>query len=428
MDEIPDLTKLDQIIDYLPMGPVVFRQDWYIWNINYQKNSDWVGGAAFTYSQYITNKDIFQHIRNIRWEYDHKEFTKINCGWHFSWFGNIDFIKNKMFSFAHTETANEFFENGKNIEKLIRSGLPPQVPNEHTPKLIQTDFSSVVLPKNVDLIPNFNINDKPKTFDCFIFNGELDILNLRLHELNEVVDTFVIVESSYTHSGKPKPLYYHTNMEMFKEFEDKIFYAVVDGFPETPEGEDENWFRENYQRNQIKTALSVLKPKDIDIILLSDVDEIPNPSSVELTDRMVPPDQWRTFRLRWFNYNTHWEMQEGWPGTQAIRWGDLKNTEPQKLRDNRYNTQRVLDLYRGWHLSWFGGVEGIQNKLNDFAHQELNNLTDDEIIYKIKNGLTISNDIELVHYDDWDFYPKNISLLNQEFYSEDSNEIFIDFI
>ena len=59
-------------------------------------NTGWgVGGGAFTYSQYIQNKDIFQHIRNIRWDNDDSEFIKIDCGWHFSWFGNIDFIKNK---------------------------------------------------------------------------------------------------------------------------------------------------------------------------------------------------------------------------------------------------------------------------------------------------------------------------------------------
>jgi beta-1,4-mannosyl-glycoprotein beta-1,4-N-acetylglucosaminyltransferase len=428
LDEIPDLTKLDTIIDYLPMGPVVFRQDWYIWNINFQKNSDWVGGAAFTYSHYIKNKDIFQHIRNIRWEHSHSEFIKIDCGWHFSWFGDINFIKNKMFSFAHTESADEFFDNGKNIERLIREGLPPQVPNENTNKLISTDFSSVILPKNIDLIPHFDVEDKPKVYDCFIFNGELDLLNLRLHELNHVVDTFVIIESTETHSGKSKELHYQKNMDMFEEFNDKIFYAVIDGFPECSEGVDKNWCRENYHRNQIKTALSIIKPKDADMILISDVDEIPNAPTVEVIERMVPPDQWRTLRMRWFNYSTEWELENGWPGTQAIRWGDLKNTEPQRLRDKRYDEQRVLDLFRGWHFSWFGGVDEIQTKLKSFAHQELSGLTDDEIMFKMQRGLTIADNQQLVSYKDWNFYPTHLSLLNQEPIQKDTNEIFLDFI
>lgn len=428
LDEIPDLTKLETIVDYLPMGPVVFGQDWYIWNINYRKHVNWVGGAAFTYSHYIQNKDIFQHIRNIRWNNDDSEFTKIHCGWHFSWFGNIDFIKNKMFSFAHTETADEYFDNSKNIEYLIREGLPPQVPYENIKKLVKTDLSSITLPKNKDLIPFFDIDNKVKIYDCFIFNNEIDLLNLRLHELSDVVDMFVIIESTETHSGNKKPLYYNENQEMFEKFKDRIFYAVIDGFPECPEGQDEFWFRENYQRNQIKTALSVIKPKDTDIILLSDVDEIPDPESVEVTHRAVPPDQWRTFMMRWFNYNTDWEMAEGWPGTQAIRWGDLKNTLPQRLRDKRYDEQRLLDRYRGWHFSWFGGVDSIQQKLQDFAHQEIKPHSNEEIIYKIKKGLTIVGDIELVNYDKWNFLPSNLGLLTQEKYEDDEDEIFIDFI
>ena len=426
LDEIPDLTKLDKIIDIIPTGPVVFKQNWFIWNINYQKNITWTGGAAFTFSQYLRNKDIFQHIRNIRWESISDEFTPINCGWHFSWFGDVEFIKNKMFSFAHTESADDYFNNNKNILNLISNGLPPQVPTENTPKLIKTDFTDITLPNNLNLIPNFNLEEANKIYDCFIINDEIDILNLRLHELNDYVDYFVIVEATQTHSGKPKPLHYKLNEHLFKKFEDKIYHIVVDGFPEPEEGSDSNWFRENFQRNQIKTSLLTINPKDNDFILLSDIDEIPHPDSIDNIDKLVPPDQWRTFRMRWLNWNTYWESEDGWPGTQAIRWVDLKKTTPQYLRNRRYDTSRVLDYFRGWHLSWFGGAERAHKKLQDFAHQELPLITIEEIQYKIDNGITMTNDENLIHYN-WDYYPEHIYILDNNIV-DDSVDILFDFI
>lgn len=426
LDEIPDLTKLNKILELLPFGPVVFNQSWFIWNINYQKNNTWIGGAAFTFSHYLKNKDIFQHIRNIRWNTITDEFTQLNCGWHFSWFGDIDFIKNKMFSFAHTETADDFFHHNKNIERLIVSGLPPQVPSENTAKLINTDFEKTILPINLNLIPNFKLDNINKIYDCFILNDEVDILNLRLHELNDYVDYFVIVESKQTHSGKEKPLYFKLNEELFKKFDDKIYHIVIDSFPEPEEGADPNWFRENYQRNQIKTALKSIIPKPTDFIMISDVDEIPHPESIDFLDKLVPPDQWRTFKMRWFHWNLNWEFADAWPGTQIIRWGDLSNTTPQNLRDKRYDTSRVLDYFRGWHLSWFGGAEKTHKKLQDFAHQELPLLSIEEIQYKIDNGVTMVNDENLIHYN-WDYYPEHIHLLNNNIV-DDSVDILFDFI
>ena len=68
-------------------------------------------------------------------------------------------------------------------------------------------------------------------YDCFQFFNELDILKLRMHVLNDVVDKFVISEATVTFSGEKKPLYFQENREMFREFEDKIIHKVVDDTP-----------------------------------------------------------------------------------------------------------------------------------------------------------------------------------------------------
>ena len=43
-----------------------------------------------------------------------------------------------------------------------------------------------------------------KIYDCFIFNNEVELLELRLNILNDVVDKFVIVEGNFTFSGTKK--------------------------------------------------------------------------------------------------------------------------------------------------------------------------------------------------------------------------------
>ena len=68
-------------------------------------------------------------------------------------------------------------------------------------------------------------------YDCFQFFNELDILKLRLHVLSDVVDRFVISESTVTFSGDPKPLFYEENKEQFQEFQDRIIHVVVDDTP-----------------------------------------------------------------------------------------------------------------------------------------------------------------------------------------------------
>lgn len=106
-------------------------------------------------------------------------------------------------------------------------------------------------------------------YDCFTFFNELEILEIRLHELDRVVDRFVLVEATRTHSGEPKPLYYDENKRYFSRWKTKIIPIIVDDMPES----DNPWTRERYQRDAIGRGLHQCSPDDT--ILISDVDEIP---------------------------------------------------------------------------------------------------------------------------------------------------------
>jgi len=112
-------------------------------------------------------------------------------------------------------------------------------------------------------------------YDCFTFFNELDLLEIRLNVLKDVVDRFVLVEARETHTGKPKPLYFKENEQRFATFRDRIIYIALESFPK---GHDA-WWNENYQRNEIKRGLK--EAKDDDVILISDLDEIPRPEIIE---------------------------------------------------------------------------------------------------------------------------------------------------
>jgi beta-1,4-mannosyl-glycoprotein beta-1,4-N-acetylglucosaminyltransferase len=223
-------------------------------------------------------------------------------------------------------------------------------------------------------------------YDCFTFFNELDILELRLQLLYDIVDKFVLVESTKTHSNLEKELFYQTNKERFSKYNDKIIHIVVSTFPEYKN----SWTIENYQRNQIFSALENCNPDDL--ILISDADEIPNPSVIlnfkfENEVYCFVQDQYFFF----YNYrDIHHLYWIG--GTKAFKFKVIAenrfNEKKVKYNDvtfpaylNKGITATKIRLYdgarfiynAGWHFSYLGGVEAIFNKVRAFAHQELNN-------------------------------------------------------
>ena len=109
-------------------------------------------------------------------------------------------------------------------------------------------------------------------YDCFSYWDEDLLLDLRLKILNKFIDYFVIVEGNKTWQNNPKELRFDLNK--FKKFRDKIIYIPVTDLPDG----DDPYLRENFQRNSILKGLKNAKPDDI--IIISDLDEIPNPKKI----------------------------------------------------------------------------------------------------------------------------------------------------
>ena len=108
-----------------------------------------------------------------------------------------------------------------------------------------------------------------KIYDCFSYWDEDLLLDIRFNILNDYVDYFVIIEGNKTWQNNDKKLRFDVNK--FQKFKDRIIYIPVEDMPDG----DNPYLRENFQRNCISRG--ILKAQDEDLIIISDLDEIPNP-------------------------------------------------------------------------------------------------------------------------------------------------------
>ena len=224
----------------------------------------------------------------------------------------------------------------------------------------------------------------PKIVDCFIFYNDLDLLTYRLNVLKDVVDSFVIVESTHTFSGKEKPLYYKENEAMFAEFKEKIIHIVVDMPYKFPVSATNHWTNEHHQRNSIPLGLQKLSLADDDLIIIADVDEIPDPNTLTMLKDVT--FDIAALCMDFYYYNLNSRFDTNWFHAKILKYSKFlsMNTTCDKIRHTRSN----IITKGGWHLSYFGDARFIQNKINNFSHQEFNteNFTDPEKIDKrIKN-------------------------------------------
>ena len=229
-----------------------------------------------------------------------------------------------------------------------------------------------------------------KIYDCFMYFDEEIVLDVRLNTLNDFVDYFVIVESKFTHKGDLRELKF--NHKKFQKFKDKIIYLIYDKLPPEIEKVKTNdnhnelsrkyiWnaaYRENGQRNYIVNGL--INAEKEDIILISDVDEIPKLSNInfnEIVEKIILFKQ----DMFYYKFNLHLPNLV-WTGTKACRKKDLIN--PQWLRnikDRKYSFFRIDTFFSktkyksiktindgGWHFSNIKTAKEIEHKLKSYLH------------------------------------------------------------
>ena len=202
-----------------------------------------------------------------------------------------------------------------------------------------------------------------KLVDAFLFYNELDMLEYRLTVLDPVVDWFVLVESTVTFAGNPKALVYAENADRFAQWKDKIVHVVVSDTPDSPSA----WDRERFQRNAIDRGLQTLGLKSADILHLADVDEIPNLQILSMLKK-EGLEEAMSMEMDLYYYTAELKLRK-WLHAKVCpieTYVHQFGRNPERLRMSR---QRPI-ANGGWHLSYFGSPEFVQNKLRNFSHQE----------------------------------------------------------
>jgi beta-1,4-mannosyl-glycoprotein beta-1,4-N-acetylglucosaminyltransferase len=286
---------------------------------------------------------------------------------------------------------------------------------------------------------------KRKIYDGFLFFNELDLLDIRLNTLNNVVDYFILVESSVTHAGDAKPFIFEENKGKFTNFLDKIIHIKVtdtpDDFSTTPQffqdnsdGEflknvwsyinttknfdrftQQNFGRDFFQKECIKRGMINASPSDI--LIASDLDEIPNPEIIDRLDEFFEEGELYTFNQTMYCYyfnllrSSHInnspnnrEITHIWKGSRIGDWATLKNCSLNEVRSQ--NNHDIMD--GGWHFSYMGGLDRVKQKIKASSAQEWNTAT---VINNLEQNLKEEKDViyrgdYLTRVDIDDTYPQ----------------------
>lgn len=250
----------------------------------------------------------------------------------------------------------------------------------------------------VDLVPAFN---------------EIDLFVVRYNELKDIVDRFVIVEASHTHSGSHKPYYFTEffNQEILDDihtaFNDDKIHVLRWDCSRIPAIKEYAWYRENMQREVLGYYIKE-NCAPTDICMLSDLDEIPRAKAVEsiLDDPSFHGIWYFEQVLSYLFMNT---TQGVWGGTK-IFYADTVDMTIDRFMTNHIRYRDQFDgVIRdgGWHMSSLGNLDHVNNKLRNYAHcldcahigtssiqDSLDNLTDPFN----KNPLTLVNIATLPQY------------------------------
>jgi len=241
----------------------------------------------------------------------------------------------------------------------------------------------------------------PKFIDCFTYFDEDLLLDIRLNTLNDVIDKFVICESTMTHQGSIKKLNF--NIENFKKFKHKIIYLVKENLnideyrfkdEKVWDGSD-IWFREASQRNYLMKEIN--KFDDNDCIIISDLDEIPNPKLIKKNYSLKK--NFYVFEQTMYYYKLNYYVSSNWHGSRMCLKKYLKspnwfhkNMQPKKKF--WYNFKRSIKKIKngGWHFSYLKSPEDIMKKLSSFSHYEFNTPEINNLAF-IENSIKEGKDI-----------------------------------
>ncbi len=262
--------------------------------------------------------------------------------------------------------------------------------------LICEVFDCRALPSQLSVIR------RPKVIDAFTFFNEEEMLKIRMLEIGEDVDFVIVVEGTQTFSGREKEMFFDKTI-LPPSIRLKLVHVVVDLVPDTVKVRNDAWARESFQRNSILKGVHQLLNDGLitndDIVIVSDVDEIPRRETIDKI-RASPPVGVVALHMNmhYFDIFTRAPNQEPWNKPRVVSVRNLLKTTPQEVRMKRPDGAIKES---GWHLTYFFDSKGIEYKLKSFSHVELNNENVIKDIDKnIQMGKHLVEDTRFVRVDE----------------------------
>jgi beta-1,4-mannosyl-glycoprotein beta-1,4-N-acetylglucosaminyltransferase len=189
-------------------------------------------------------------------------------------------------------------------------------------------------------------------FDVFHYFNEESVLKIRLAELAPVVDRFVILEATKTFSGHDKPLNF--DKSLLDQF--PIEYHVIEDDLITGSA----WQREWRQR---QLAKDYVNPKPDDVVIYSDLDEIPRATVIK--EFHESPLVIRSLEMTHFYYYLNLLAKNRWDKGKIITGGYWNDSSIADIRGANW-ANVIFDA--GWHFAYMGGVEKLIYKIQSFSH------------------------------------------------------------
>ena len=242
-----------------------------------------------------------------------------------------------------------------------------------------------------------------RVIDVFPFFNELDILDIRLNLLDPYVDCFIISEATKTFSGLEKPLYFEENKERFSKFSHKIIHNIVE---DTTSPDLHPYQRDVFQKDNIKKVI-LENTSDDDVIIWSDVDEVPNPEAIEELETYFQKNAIFHFAqencmgylnlvevggiIRAMTPDWDYEDRPRWMGTKMFGKSILEKYTLSELRSKQESERNYRVFPGGWHWSYVGSEglsveERVLKKIECAAHSELNNDQIKQNVARVKDN------------------------------------------
>jgi beta-1,4-mannosyl-glycoprotein beta-1,4-N-acetylglucosaminyltransferase len=215
--------------------------------------------------------------------------------------------------------------------------------------------------------------------DCTMFHWEFDLLELRMKELWDTVDYFVVTESVCDHRGKERELILSNNLSQFDWASEKLIVNVSD----KPKNAEISWDYEQYQRlHGVEYAINTLNPMPNDFFLISDIDEIFNPKPIQ---EISQAGGMYMIHMPMYYYYINLFVCD-WFHARACSFHSLE--DPNKLRTGKQNNLNYI-YQGGWHFSFLGSPEQIKYKIDTFAHDEFDSISLNHIRQSIDNNTDV---------------------------------------